>query len=98
MRLLSTQEPDAQHRRHADGFADLAQTRPGQDRGFGRGQPGFGQRDLRTAGLNDQHVVFDQFLDQFDMHLVLLDARVGAAHHTGHTADAAVDDVVVERR
>ena len=66
-------------------------------RGFRGCQTGLGQCDLGAARLNHQDVVLDELFDELDMHPVLLHPGVGAANDPGHAANAAVDDVVIER-
>jgi len=42
-----------------------------------------------------QNVILDQFLDNRDMLLVVLDPGIVTAHHSGDTPDATVDDIVI---
>jgi hypothetical protein len=72
MRLLSTQDPMPS----TGGMPTVSQTSlsPGRPGAAASGcEPFLGQGNLGAAGLHHEHVVFDEFLDQFDVDPVLLD-------------------------
>ena len=88
---------EVEDRRHAHRLADRSQTLAGE---FWR-LPAPSARPWRwpwrAARLKNQHVVLDQLFHQGDMGVIVRDPGVVAADDTGHAADAAVDDIVVQR-
>ena len=88
---------EVQHRRDADGLADLAQAGAGVVEDLGAQVAGLGAGGGGAAGDHDHDVVGDEALDHLDDALVLGDAHVVAADDAGEAADAAGDDGVVER-
>ena len=86
-----------QHRRDTYGLADLGQAGAAELRGRFRGQQtGLTAGHGRTAGGQDDDVIFQQLFDQGQMGAVMGAAAVVAADHAGHAPHPAVDDVVIQ--
>ena len=86
-----------QHRRDTDGLTHLGQTRPAvYCRSSGRQQPLHGAGNAVAAGGQHDNVIFNQLFDQRQMRLVVPRAGIVTADHAGNSADAAVDDIVIE--
>jgi hypothetical protein len=49
-----------------------------------------------TTGGQDDNIIFDEFLNEGDMLLIMLGPGIVTADDTGDTADTAVDDIVVQ--
>ena len=86
-----------EHRRDADGLADIPQSRPGLFLHLRLHQALLSAGDGHAAGLHDQDVVRDQIGDQVQVQRVAADLRRVAPDHADDAADAPVHDVVVQR-
>ena len=78
-----------QHGRYFQRFADRAQPRPRLGRRFRQEQPGLCTCYGGTAGFNYQDILFDQFLSQRNMAIILFNLGVIAPYYSGNSLNVS---------